>query len=144
VRHRSSGRGCGCFAGACRLDPGLFKDTYNLGFKLHKLHEHDVAPWMEDEIETFRQEIDVPTESLTHAALDAVALMGFAKHLADGEADARSALRRGTCAISDLRRQKPAHVGRLTLSAGCVCTKEVGMLAQTRARQRLALAGLGR
>ena len=38
----------------------------------------DVAPGMEDEIETVRQEIDVTTQSLAHAALDAVALMRFA------------------------------------------------------------------
>jgi hypothetical protein len=99
---------------------------------------------MKDEIETVRQETDVMAESLTHAALDAVALMGFAQHLADSEADARRAPRMGTCAFSGLRRQKPAHVGGLPLAAGSVRTKEVGTLAQTRARQRLALAGLGR
>jgi hypothetical protein len=64
----------------------LLKDTHNLRLKFRKFDgEHDAAR-MEDEIEALRQQVDVAAQGLAHAALDAVALMRLAQHLARGEA----------------------------------------------------------
>jgi len=45
---------------------------------------------MEDQIAALRQQLHMAAQSLSHAALDAVAFMGFAQDLANGEAGARS------------------------------------------------------
>lgn len=126
---------------ARRLGGGLFKDTQNLALKLRKVHgEHDAAR-MKDEIAAWRQEIDVATESLAHAALDAIAFVGLADDLADRETDARC---RWSARIShDLRGEEPAHGRGLPLAAGGVGALIIGVLAQARARQRLALSRLG-
>ena len=46
------------------------------------------AAGMEDEIAALRQQVDVAAQSLSHAALDAIAFMGLAQHLAGGEPNA--------------------------------------------------------
>jgi len=85
----------------------------------------------------------VAAKSLAHAALDAVALVGFAHHFANGETDARRGGK--ICGFSfrrlrsDLRGKEPAHRGGLVLAAGCVGAHIVGVLAQARARQALTL-----
>ena len=68
---------------------GLFKNTHNLRLKFRKFEGQHVAAGMEDEIETDRQQIDVAAQSLAHAALDAIAFVGFAQNFAHCEADAR-------------------------------------------------------
>ena len=130
-----------CFAERAASDLGLFKDTQNLALKLREVHgEHDAAR-VKDEIEARGQQIDVAAEGLTHAALDAVALVSFADDFADRETDARS--RRSSRALNDLRGQEPAHGSGLALAAGSVGAKVVSVLAQTRVRQSFALGRLG-
>jgi len=45
---------------------------------------------MEDEVEPLGQQVHMVAEGLFHAALDAVAFMRLADHLADREADPRT------------------------------------------------------
>jgi hypothetical protein len=115
---------------------GLLKDTDNLTLKLREFHGEDRAPRVQDEIETRRQKIDVSAQDLAHAALDAIALVGFAYDFANGEADARRGW--SECFFSRLRRQKPAHRGRMPFAAGSVSAQIIGVLAQARVRQSLA------
>ena len=82
-----------------------------------------------------RQQIDVATQSLAHAALDAIALVGLAHNFAHCEADARRT-RHGR-AIVALRRQKPAHARGLMFASCCVGTQIVGMFAQARTPARV-------
>ena len=53
------------------------------------------------------QQVDVPAQRLAHAALDAVALVRLAQHLARREADARDRLRgcRASSAVCGARNQ---------------------------------------
>jgi hypothetical protein len=94
---------------------------------------------VKDEIEARWKEIDVAAQSLAHAALDAVALVGLAHHFADGETDARRGGKICGFSFVRLRREEPAHRGGLVLAAGCVGAHIVGVLAQARARQALTL-----
>jgi hypothetical protein len=68
----------------------LMKDTHNLGFKFRKFESEDDPAGMKDQIAALRQQVDVATQSLSHAALDAIAFMGFTQNLARSEADARA------------------------------------------------------
>jgi hypothetical protein len=124
---------------------GLLKDTQNLPLKLREIHGEDDAARVKDEIEARRQKINVAAESLAHAALDAVALVGLADDLADSEADARG--NRSSRALKglrgDLRGKEPAHGSGLALAAGSIGAQIVSVLAQARIRQSLALGWLG-
>ncbi len=60
------------------------KDTHDLGFKFREFESHDETAGMQDEVETYGKQLYVATKTLTHAALDAIALMRFADDLADG------------------------------------------------------------
>jgi hypothetical protein len=87
--------------------------------------------WMEDQIAALRKQIHMAAQGLAHAALDAVAVVSPAQHLAGGEPDAR-ARREGDQAFSGLLRQKPAHGARLALAAGSIGALIVGVLAEAR------------
>jgi hypothetical protein len=65
------------------------KNTHNLSFKFPKFDGENGAAWMEDEVAALGQQVDVAAQSLAHAALDAIALMGFAQDLAGSEANPR-------------------------------------------------------
>ena len=127
----AAGRGSGLLCAARRLGPGLLKNTHNLRLKFREFHgEHDAAG-MKDQIEARGQQIHVAAQGLAHAALDAVALMGLAQHLARGEADARPQPEQLAPSVR-LRRQKPAHGCGLPLAAGRIGALIVGVLAQAR------------
>jgi hypothetical protein len=66
----------------------LLKNTYNLRFKFRKFEGEDRAAGMKDQVAALRQHVHVAAQSLSHAALDAVAFMGFTQNLTGGEADA--------------------------------------------------------
>jgi hypothetical protein len=71
----------------------------------------------------------VPAQSLTHAALDTVALVRFTQHFARGKTDARSDAIPGRTT----ERQKPAHGRGLALARRGIGTLEVSVLSQARA-----------
>ena len=123
---------------------GLFKNTHNLRLKLRKFHGEHVAAGMEDEIEARWKQAGVAAQSLSHAALDAVTFVRLADYLADGEADARPRRKRRIGTGRRLRGQKPAHGRGLPLTRSRVGALKVGVLAQTRSRQRLVLSWPGR
>ncbi len=70
---------------------------------------------MEDEIGSIGKQVHVPAQGLAHAALDAIALVGFAKHFAGGQTHARPAWFRVSaawvagCGFTWSRREKPTH-----------------------------------
>jgi hypothetical protein len=111
------------------------KDTHNLRFKFRKFDGEDGTARMEDEIAAQRQQVYVAAQGLAHAALDAVAFMGFTKDLAGGEADARGCLAgRGVVGGGwRLRGQKPGHGRGLPLAAGRIGALIVGVLLEARA-----------
>lgn len=99
---------------------GLLKDTHDLRLKFHEFEGKHGAARMEDEIEAFREQLNVAAESLAETALDAIALVGLTEDFAGGEADPR---RGGTCVTSIAgmrlpRGKKPAHGRRLALASG--------------------------
>jgi hypothetical protein len=103
------------------------------------------ATRVKDDVKTWRKQIDVAAQSFAHAALDAIALSGFAQHFANGEADARRCESpRLTCHIGNLRSQKPAPGRGLPLAGSRIGALIVGVLAQTRSRQRSALSWPGK
>ena len=109
------------------------KDTHNLRFKFRKFEVEDRSAGMEDEIAAQRQQGDVAAQGLSHAALDAIAFMGFAQDLAGGEADARICW---VVSASHLpRREEPAHGRGLTFAAGGIGALIVCVLLQARAGQ---------
>src|ERR1019366_5427378 len=85
-----------------------------------------------------RRSKPVAAQGLAHAALDAIALMGFTEHLACSEAYA------GTGFAWRLRCEKPAHRCGLPLASSGISALIVGVFAQACARDRLALNMLGR
>lgn len=90
---------------------------------------------MQHEVTTIGKQFDVAAQHFTHAALDAVALMGFAEHLAGRKSNARR-----TCGNS-LGRKKPAHRRRLSLARIGVDALIVGVLLQADACERLTSLG---
>ena len=105
---------------------------------------------MKDEIATLGQKVHVAAQGLSHAALDAVAFMGLAQHLARGEADTRSywVVWGAVSASRLLRGKEPAHGGGLALAAGGIGALIAGVLPQARVGQGLtggwALSRIGR
>ena len=86
----------------------------------------------------------MPAQNLAHAALDAVALVRLAQHLAGGEPDARAGLRASVCGA-----RNQLIEGGLAFAAGRIGALIVGVLAQTRCQpatartlQRLRREGL--
>jgi hypothetical protein len=69
---------------ARRLGICLSQDTFNLRLKFREFHGQYAAPGMEDQIAALRQQVHVAAQGLSHAALDAVAFMRLAQHLARG------------------------------------------------------------
>ncbi|HWE83606.1 MAG TPA: hypothetical protein VG267_01585 [Terracidiphilus sp.] len=115
---------------------GLSEDTHDLGFQFREIEGKDGAPGMQDQIGGRGQQIDVAAEGFTHAALDAVALVCFAKDFADSKADARAA--RIGCGAG---REEPAHEGGLVLARSGVGALEVGVTAQTERDEGLFVRG---
>ena len=68
----------------------LMKNTHNLRLKFRKFEGQDDSAWVKDQIASLRQQVDVAAQSLSHAALDAIAFMGLAQNLAGGETHARA------------------------------------------------------
>ncbi len=89
---------CGCGCARCRLFCALrarlgfclLKDTHNLRLKFRKFDGEHRAAGMQDQVEAAGQQVQMAAQGLAHAALDAVALMRLAQHLARGEPDART------------------------------------------------------
>jgi hypothetical protein len=77
-----------CHAGSLR--GCLLKDTHNLRLKFLEIHGQHGSARMENEVAARGQQVQMPAQGLFHASLDAIAFMGFAHHLAGGEADARA------------------------------------------------------
>ena len=75
---------------ARRFGLGLLKDTHDLCLKFREFDCQYRAAGMEDQIAPCGQQINMAAQGLAHAALDAVALMGLAQHLAGGQPDART------------------------------------------------------
>jgi len=115
----------------------LMKDTQNLRVKFREFNGHDETAGMKDEIKALRKQFDMATEAFAHAALDAVAFMGFADYLADGKSDTRAGRQRSACIGGCLPRHEPAHGRRLPFAAAGVGALIVGVLFQTRLGQRL-------
>jgi hypothetical protein len=115
--------------GAC-----LLKETHNLGFEFGEFEVKDDAARMQDEVEARGQQIDMAAEGLSHAALDAIAFMGFAQNFAGGEAHTRA------CGLGGgrLRRQKPAHGRGLAFAGGGVGALKIGVFPQAHRRERWA------
>ena len=99
-----------------RLGLCLLKDTHNLRLKFREFHGEHGAARMEDQIAALGQQIHMAAQGLAHAALDAVALMRLAQHLAGGEPDAR-ACRRAARAVCGARNQLIDADWRLRLAA---------------------------
>ena len=53
------------------------KDTYNLRLKFREFDGKHKAAGMEDQIKAPGQQVDMAAQGLAHAALDAIAFMGF-------------------------------------------------------------------
>ena len=47
------------------------------------------APWMQNQIESGGQQLNMAAQHFTHAALDAIAIVSLAQHFAGGKPDAR-------------------------------------------------------
>ena len=122
--------------GALGIGLGLFKNTHNLRLKLRKFHGKHVAARMEDEIHSHGQQVGVAAQGLAHAALDAIALVGFAHHFAHSEPDARR--RRNLGAGYRLWREEPTHRSRLPFTARGVGAHKIGVLTQPCTSQCLA------
>jgi hypothetical protein len=115
------------------------KETHDLCFKFGEFEGKDDAARMQDEVEAPGQQIDMAAESLSHAALDAIAFMGFAQHFADGETNARA------CGLAGERlgSEKPAHGRGLAFAGGGVGALIIGVLPQAQRRERGARGWLG-
>jgi hypothetical protein len=88
----------------------LSKDTQNFCFQFPKFHGHHRSARMQDEINSIGQFMQMVTDSFTHAALDAIAFVSFAKYLARSEADARAGTSRGArLLLALLRRRTPGE-----------------------------------
>ena len=82
---------------ARRLGACLLKNTHNLGLKFREFRGEHRAARMQDQVEALGQQVHVAAKHLAHAALDAVALVRLAQHLAGGEPDARAGRLRSVC-----------------------------------------------
>ena len=78
---------------------------------------------MEDEIESVREQVDVPPECLAHTTLDPVAIMGLAENFTYRQAYARTWGRQG------LWGEEPAHQGGLPFARCRIGTLVVRMFA---------------
>jgi hypothetical protein len=110
----------------------LPEDTQNLGCQFHEIHVHDRTPRMQDEIDACGQLMQMPAYGLAHAALDAIALMSFAQHLADSQPHTRTVANH--CTYSGAQRsitrgKKPRHGGGKLLTGDLVNTLVISVLA---------------
>jgi hypothetical protein len=108
------------------LSPRLLENTHNLGFEFREFHGQHHAARMKDQVAAGGQQIDVTADGLSHAALDAIALVRLAQHFSGSEAGARRA--RGIAA-GRLRREKPAHRGRLPFARCLIGALVIGVFA---------------
>jgi hypothetical protein len=122
----------------------LLKDTHNLGFKFREFHGQHTTARMKDQIEAGGKKIGVAAESLAHAPLDAVALVGLAHNFAHRESHTRwgQSICRG--AAGRLRRKEPAHGCGLPFAARSIGAEKVRVPAQARTGERLAPASFGK
>jgi hypothetical protein len=101
---------------------------------------------MEYVIASTGQQVDMAAQRFPHAALDAVALSGFAQHFAHGETDTRSRARNGRAGslvfkrrrgrnLRCPRRKEPAHGCGLPLAGSRVAAQIIGVFAQACSRQ---------
>ena len=74
----------------CLLGIGLCENTHDLVLKFRELHGHDRAVWMQDQVASGRQQVQMTPEHVAQTALDAIALVRLSEHLADGKSNARS------------------------------------------------------
>ena len=100
---------------ARRLGVGLLKDTHNLGLEFREFDGEHRAARMQDQIEAQGQQVHMAAQHLAHAALDAIALVRFAQHLAGGEPNARAGRR--ACRFCGARNQLIEADWRLRLAA---------------------------
>jgi hypothetical protein len=90
---------------------------------------------MKNEIAALGHQLQMAAQGLSHAALDAVALMGLAEHLAGCEADTWSLKR--FAHGRQARGQEPAHRCGLALAGGRIGALIVGVLTKAHTRERL-------
>jgi hypothetical protein len=89
----------------------LMKDTHNLRLKFREFDGEHEAAGMEDEIEALGEQVDMAAQGLAHPALDAISLVRFAHHFADGEPQARPNRQRRPGVSGLLRANEPTHGG---------------------------------
>ena len=80
---------CGAYASRWPGRVRLSKDTHDLGFEFREFDGEHRPARMEDQVEAGGKQIHVTAQHFAHAALDAIALVGLAEHLAGGEPNAR-------------------------------------------------------
>jgi hypothetical protein len=87
----------------------LPKDAHNFCLKFGEFDGQHCAAGMENQIAALGKHLDVVAQDFAHAALDAVAFMGFADHFAHSKPNARL----GGVFIAGKRRlpgsKEPAH-----------------------------------
>ena len=104
---------------------GLSKNTHDFCFEFREFDPKDGTAWMKDQVASRGEQIDMAAQHFAHAALDAIALVGFPEHFACSQSNTRPG--NGFC----LWRNKPAHRGRLAFATCGIHTLIVGVLAQT-------------
>ena len=96
----------------CRCARGLgiclFENTHDFGFEFREIHGEHNSPGVQDQVVSRGNERDMAAQRLAHAALDAIAVVGFAQHLTRGEADAGADWARDAF-CGRLGSQEPAH-----------------------------------
>lgn len=121
---------------ARRLAIRLFEDAHDLRFQLSEIDRKQAAARMKYQVEALGKQVYMPAQGLSHAPLDAVAVMRLAQRLPRGDPNARAAGARS------LRGKEPAHGCGLAPAAGRIGALVVGVLAQTCACQRLTAGRL--
>src|SRR5271166_2843304 len=73
-----------------RLGVCLLKNTYNLGLQFREFRAQHDAARVQDQVEALGQQLHMAADRLAHAALDAIAFMRLAQHLAGREPNTRT------------------------------------------------------